>query len=103
MTSRRCCPLGQNFTGAAPFRGATTTTPIEPNNFTYLLVELEVGEYRVDAPRFREHGAKGQTKAGHEEPRAGRANVWESGDTTKATVQAQEYDAHVGEHAADDD
>jgi len=44
----------------------------------YLLIELDVGEYGMDAPRFREHGAKGQRETGHQQPRSGRTNVWES-------------------------
>ena len=69
----------------------------------YLFVDFDVSEDGVDAPRFGEHGAEGEREARHEKPRSPCANVGEEGDRGQLTVQPQENDTHVGEHAAHDD
>lgn len=57
----------------------------------------------MDSPRLAEHGAEGQREAGHQGPGPGRADVREGVDAGQAGVEAEEDDAGVGQHAADDD
>lgn len=54
-------------------------------------------------PGLGEHGAERQRETGHEQPRARRANVREHVHAGHLAVQAQEHDAAVRQHGADDD
>ena len=68
-----------------------------------LLVEFDVGEDRMDAPRLGEHGAECQREAGHQRPDAGRADDGQGRLARQVRVQSQEDDARVSQQAADDD
>ena len=69
----------------------------------HLLVEFDVSEDGVDAPRFGEHGTKGQREAGHQSPDAGRTNHRQRRFAGQSRVQAEQNDARVRQKAADDD
>lgn len=68
----------------------------------HLLIELDVGEYRVHPPCLGEHGPEGQREACHQKPRPGCADVWEGLLAGQSGVQTQEDDATVRQHAAND-
>ena len=70
---------------------------------THLLVELDVGEDGVDAPRFGEHGAEGEREAGHQGPDARRADHRQRRLARQVRIQAEQDDARVRQQAADDD
>jgi len=65
---------------------------------TYLLIEFDVSEYRMDPPCFTEHRPKCQGKAGHEEPRPGRADVRKSINRSQLRVQPKEDNTSVRQH-----
>ncbi len=51
------------------------TRHVLENMDPHLLVELDIGEYGVDAPGLGEHGAEGEGEAGHQNPGLPRAHV----------------------------
>ena len=54
----------------------------------------------MNAPRFREHGAKGESEARHEDPGLDCADVSEGGLRGEGGVQAEDDDSWVAEETA---
>ena len=69
----------------------------------HLLVEFDVGENGVNAPRFGKHGSKGERESGHQRPNTCRADVRKRRFAGQTRVQAQQNDARVRQQASDDD